>query len=884
MKTPKATYRIQLSPDFSFDDLKKITGYLHDLGVSTIYAAPFFQSREGSTHGYDIIDPFKINDKIGSLEEFKELRQELRKKNMTWLQDIVPNHMAFDPENVWLKDIFELGPNSSFYHFFDINWKQSNSEKVMAPFLGQPLEKVLKNKELQIVKGENCFVLKYYDNEFPLSARSYISVLPDQKIEWWEEKFRKNNISGKEWKSLKNLLFKELEQDPAFRSNLDEELGKINASEGKLIEILDLQYFRPTYWKKTEKFINYRRFFTINDLICLRMEDPEVFSEYHKFIKELVEQELVDGLRIDHIDGLFDPAGYLQELRNLLGNDFYIIAEKILEKEENLPSWPLEGTTGYEFLAQVNQLMTISENEAVFTENYERIAPKIAPYEEMIYRKKLFILQERMGGELENLWFLLKGEILSEKDNFKEEKLKEALYGYLAAFPVYRIYPSKYPLTDWQEEIIETAFARALEKFSSVEAELSFLRSVFTGKAPKEKEKMLYFLQRCQQFTGPLAAKGGEDTSFYIYNRLVSHNEVGDSPENFGISITDFHQKMKERKEKFPFSINATATHDTKRGEDARMRLNVLSEIPEEWFQKVKKWTEINEKFKKAEGPDKNEEYLIYQTLLAAMPFEEEVDFFSRTTAYLQKVLREAKVHSTWSSPNETYEQQIFDFVSGILKNKDFRREFDPFQQKTAYYGAIKSLAQNILKITAPGVPDVYQGTELWDLNYVDPDNRRPVDYEFRRSYLTEVEDLEQDKLKSYLSAIKTGFSSGKIKFYSLHKLLQLRNDHFEVFEKGEYLPLEIEGKASGKMLTFARKYKNEWIIIIIPLVVTEIFEEKEFRMKNDFSGSKILIPGAAPQKWKNIFTGEKLNFQKGIALENIFSGFPVVCLKSEAE
>lgn len=886
MKVPSSTYRVQLNADFPLEELRKIVDYLDVLGISTVYSAPLFQAREGSTHGYDVTDPYKINREIGTLENFRLLSELLQRKEMSWLQDIVPNHMAFDGSNPWLRDIFELGPDSKYYRFFDIDWEYKGWGKVMAPFLGNSLEEVMKNRELKVKFDEEGFSINYFDHNYPASARSYATILGDADFNGWQNKFREFSGNDMDWKDLKTGFYREVEDHPELKERIESVVNRVNQRE-ELSNVMDLQYFLPTHWKKTEQEINYRRFFTINDLICVRMEDPEVFETYHHYIKELCEEGLINGLRIDHIDGLFDPKGYVEQLRNFLRDDFYLIVEKILEWDEDLPTeWRVEGTSGYDFLAEVNHLFTKASNADIFRKAYEKMVPEGKEYEDLVYEKKTFILKERMGGELQNLWLLIKELELLPGGDDQKERWKTALGTFMAAFPVYRIYPDNFPLNDVERQTIEHAFKEAVRRESDQEEDLKVLRSLFLGEADKDKDKMLRFLKRCQQFTGPLAAKGVEDTSFYIYNRLISHNEVGDSPENFGISIEGFHQKMLRRKNSFPLSVNATATHDTKRGEDARMRLNVLSEIPEEWFAKVEEWNRIAQKLRKDSSvPDANETYFIYQTLIAALPFNMEADeeFLTRTKNYLQKVLREAKVNSNWAVPNEAYEAGVFDFIEAILKDEEFRKSFDPFQKKIAKYGAVMSLGQTLTKVTVPGLPDVYQGTELWDLSYVDPDNRRPVDYDLRKKYITDFKSWEEENLENELNSLSRDFKNGKIKMYSLYKALNTRRELKNVFENGEYIPLELTGKAAENFISYARTEGDQWILVIVPVIVTPLFNSDALVPDSEMLEEAVLsLPKTAPKEWKNQFTGKKVSSQGKLALKDILAGFPVALLKNK--
>jgi (1->4)-alpha-D-glucan 1-alpha-D-glucosylmutase len=883
MRKPDTTYRLQLSPDYTFEDLHMRLDYLEKLGISTIYSAPFFQAREGSSHGYDVTDPFTLNREIGTLQELREIGEILQKKNMTWLQDIVPNHMAFDGSNVWLKDIFELGPESPYYNHFDINWDYQGKGKVMAPFLGKSLEEVMDEEELKLQYNAEGFSLAYYDNIYPISKRSYPFILAEVDADS-SRRFEEILEEHKEWEDIKVSYLRETERSRELKEKTEAAIRSINSSREKMQQLVDLQYYLPAHWKETEKEINYRRFFTINDLICLSMEQEEVFNNYHLYIKELCEAGLIQGLRIDHVDGLFDPKAYLQQLRNLVGKEFYLIVEKILEAGEELPAdWPVEGTSGYDFLATINHLFTSTRNDRYFSEAYKKISPKFADYEALVYEKKLFILKERMGGELNNLWDLLnEHKLLPDNKNRSEEEWKDILSVYLAGFPVYRIYPDKFPLNEEQEEIIKKAYNNALHHKEEYKEGLEYLRDLFLGKAKRDGDHMLYFLKRCQQFTGPLAAKGVEDTSFYIYNRLVSHNEVGDSPENFGITIDEFHKSMLSRRSLFPYTINATATHDTKRGEDARMRLNVISEIPQEWFQKIKEWQELNAPIRKDKtGPGANEEYFIYQTLLAGMPFQEEEDFLSRTCDYLQKVLREAKVHSNWAEPNEEYEKDVFSFIEEILEHKEFRDSFDPFQKKIAGLGAIKSLGQILIKITAPGIPDIYQGTELWDLSFVDPDNRRPVDYDLREGYLKKFEEKELDP--EDFKQLSANFHTGEIKMFTMLQALQHRREDPGLYTQGDYIPLEVAGEHSGNYIAYARRQNDNYALIVVPALINELHNPEDLAVDTSrIADLEVIIPKDFPGKWANIFTREDCQSTNNLNLSGHLEKFPVALFKSK--
>lgn len=887
MKKPDTTYRLQLSPQFTFAELEKILDYLDDLGITTIYSAPIFQAREGSTHGYDVLDPFLINKEIGDLEKLKAIANRLNKKSMCWLQDIVPNHMAFDSKNPWMRDIFELGPNSRFYNFFDIDWEFKGLNKVMAPFLGATLEQVIDERELSLEYDQSGIYFKYFENKYPVSMETYKFILLKTGLTEHIDKIENFDQHDDQWNQVKNNILDTIEADSETTQKFQSVINEINSSAEKIQEVLEMQFYLLTHWQKTESEINYRRFFTINGLICLRMEDQNVFDTYHLFIKELCDAGVFNGLRIDHIDGLFDPETYLIRLRELVGDDFYIIVEKILEADEKLPShWAAHGTSGYDFLAHVNHLFTRSSKAEEFTRAYEKIFPRIPEYENLVYQKKQFILKERMGGELENLWHYLSSHNLLKESQPNEEIWKAALGAFLSAFPVYRVYPQEFPLNSKQIQLIDSAYKKAIEFEPAKKEQLDYLRSLYLGETETDEDRALYFLQRCQQFSGPLAAKGVEDTSFYIYNRLIAHNEVGDSPEHFGISIKNFHQKMLNRKKDFPLSVNATSTHDTKRGEDARMRLLVLSEIPGEWFSKVEEWRRINSGIRESKSvPDNNEEYFIYQTLVGAMPFKEEEDFISRTCEYLQKVLREAKVHSNWAHPDEAYESKVMDFIKGILNNHEFRSSLDPFIKRIAGFGAIKSLGQSLIKITAPGIPDIYQGTELWDLSYVDPDNRRPVDYGLRMNYLADFRSFSKSNLKKKLSSLRMNYKSGKIKMFTIYKALIHRRKDKDIYQKGEYVALKIKGAAARNFISYARVLGDEWRIIIVPVVVTNLFNHGNLKPEKDkIKDLVIQLPANAPAEWDLVYTGESFYAENEIFVCNALSDFPVALIKNRKQ
>jgi maltooligosyltrehalose synthase len=701
---PVSTYRIQFNSDFTFSDLEKIIPYLHKLGVKTIYASPIFESTPRSTHGYDATDPNKINPEIGTEDQLLRISQELKKRNMLWLQDIVPNHLAYHENNRYLMDVLKNGQSSVYAPWFDILWDHPDfNGKLMVPFQGSELEKKIRS-------------------EFP-----------------------------------------------------------------------DGKHYLITSWQDCDQRINYRRFFLVSGLICTNIQHDKVFDEYHSLIKKLVDLQVFDGLRVDHIDGLYDPTKYLNDLRKLAGDRSYIVVEKILGAEEHMPErWPVQGNTGYDFLTMLNNLFTNRAAEYEFTALYYDITGDDTRIEQQIREKKSFILHQYMNGELDNLVRLYKDSGLGD-GAIDDEQIKSSISNYLVNCPVYRYYDNDIPVINRKEENIN----------NSVQS----------------------FYKRCMQFTGPLMAKGVEDTLMYTYNRFAGHNEVGDSPEFFGYSVQEFHKLMQYRQQHWCYSMNATSTHDTKRGEDARARLNALTCFYDEWTSLVRGWMQQNKKFKTNGWPDSNDEYLVYQTLIGSYSLSDENNYPARLREYFQKALREAKIHSTWNEPDIEYENACFNFITKVLEeNSDFRMTFIPFVEKIAFYGMYNSFGQLILKFTCPGIPDIYQGTELLDLSLVDPDNRRAVDYHARIKILDN--ELNFDRL------LKND-RGGEAKLHLMHSLLQIRTEYAQLLTEGEYIAVNIDEKYNGHVLTFMRKHDRSAIFVSVPVTYALIESESNKVMES---------------------------------------------------
>ena len=879
MYFPSATYRIQLNSSYTFSHLKKIIDYLHKLGISTIYAAPITTAMKGSTHGYDVCNPDELNPEIGSLSDLTELAEILSEKGMGWLQDIVPNHMAFITGNERLMDVLERGPQSPYYHYFDINWNHFDSTykgKLMVPFIGKNLDEAIDENEIALLFDDNGFHIAYFNTLYPVAVDSilyFFSFLTDNKRDATNKLLTQLKADKEHWKEAKKQWLHQIKKDEI---NIQNEVTKINGNKALLRQLLNKQYYVLTCYKVTDSEINFRRFFTVNQLICLRMEDEFVFTDYHQFIFHLYQKRFIQGVRIDHIDGLYHPQQYIERVQKLFGDDCYIIAEKILAYNEDIArDWHMQSTSGYEFLSFVNQLLTDKTGAGKLLSFYNELVPQSSSYDDLVFNKKHSFLLTHMGGELQNLCFLIDTLKLFDTENLDVANLKNAVGILMSSFPVYRIYPDRYPLQGEALKIIDETFAKAETKIGAAQHELELLKTVFyaTGKQPQDANKLL-FLMRLMQFTGPLAAKGVEDTTFYIYNPLISHNQVGDSPSQLGISVDEFHAKMMSRQKNNPYSLNATSTHDTKRGEDGRMRINALAAMPEEWIKNVNNWRQMNTPFitivNNKPAPSTNDEYFIYQSLIGAFPEDLQVTdvYKQRTFSFLEKALREAKVETTYDNPNADYENACKQFFASLLDEQhSFLQSFIPFLETVIDVATLYSLAQTVIKITAPGIPDVYQGCELWDLSYVDPDNRQPIDFECRKNNLDEIIELEKNGADAVLSFIHQHKKEGRQKLYATYKTLNLRKTNNDLFLQGDYLPLQTNGE---KIIAYARRKAQHWIVVIIPLSVDFLNNDEEIF---------ISLPQDAPTEWKNIFTGEIITISSALNLTISLQKFPVAVL-----
>lgn len=925
MNTPHATYRLQINPDFPFSAIRTIIEYLNDLGISHIYASPVFQAREGSPHGYDVVDPAAINTELGSQQEFEDLLTYVHDLGMGWIQDIVPNHMAFDSQNDMLMDLLERGAHSRFYEFFDIDWEHHYDRirgRVLAPFLGRLYNECLEAGELTLNFDQEGFHIRYYDWRFPLRMQSY-SILLTSKLSWLKKHIDSDhpgyiNLLGALYslrnltedndpegfdtqiRFVKNILWENYQSQPIIQKYIDNQIEKINGTPGeaesfdRLHDLLSQQFYRLSYWKVGSEEINYRRFFSVNELITLRMEQQEVFDYTHQLIADLVERDLIDGIRVDHIDGLQQPTQYLERLRKLIG-DRYLVVEKILEPGEPLPEfWPVDGTTGYDALNVINGLFCKKAMKSQYSKMYSSFTGNSYPYHEQVHDEKRLIVDKHLAGDVDNLahkMVQIAGQYRYGHD-FTLYGIRKALVEILTWFPVYRTFISLKQQREKDPEYLDEAIRLAKKSMPNLVREIDFIRQILSLEQPDqnaEKGQWEAVAFRFQQLSGPLMAKGFEDTFLYIYNRLLSLNEVGGSPDSFGVSDIEFHQFQLNRMTDWSQTMNTTSTHDTKRGEDVRARINVLSEIPDEYHQHLIRWAKINQPFKSDvngnPAPDSNDEYFLYQSLIGTLPFDGKItdEYRKRIRDYAIKAVREAKIHTAWLEHDTDYEEAYLEFIDSIIDQetaRDFLEDFSPFQEKIAAFGIWNSFSQVILKYTVPGISDLYQGTELWDLNLVDPDNRRPVDYEHRRSLLSEIRNSDRSR-RELVEHLLHNRRSGQIKMYLIHQLLQTRAEYPALLEQSEYIPLKIHGTLRNHVVAFARRNGQLWMVTVIPRFLTGLIDAGELPVGETlWSDTEIelperLLPG------EEIFTGRAFSSAQRWRVAEIFGNFPgavIVC------
>ena len=807
---------------FRFNDARELVPYLDRLGVSDVYLSPILAARAGSSHGYDVIDPTRLNPELGSEDDFRALARELQHHDMGLLLDIVPNHMAAGPENPWWRDVLENGTASPYASYFDIDWEGGPdgrlAGRVLLPILGRPLPEAIALRELEVVDDGGGPSLQYFDTRLPLSKDS------------------------KRW-------LRKAEPD--------------NLTPDGLSELLGQQHYELADWRDAPDRINYRRFFDINALVGMRVEEPRVFDAAHDQILRLVREGSVTGLRIDHVDGLADPLAYLRRLREAPGGDGpYVVVEKILLGSERLPpAWPVAGTTGYDFLGAVSGLFVDRAGLAKLDAAYGRLTG-VSDLHQAVRRLKADAIRDLFRGEIHALARELVAAVGStDAGSVTEGEVEAALAALTAALPVYRTYLDGTTSTQRDRRRLRSAITDAGRGGGAPPKGLAFLQATLLSERPELRGLAM----RWQQLTGAAMAKGFEDRALYVYNRLVSQNDVGASPATIEkpLDVEAFHRWNRARGRRCPLAMNATATHDTKRGEDVRARISVLSDMAAEWLRRTAKWRRLNRRHKTRLGrrlaPSPNEEHLIYQTLVGAWPLDERElpRFRERLKAYMTKASREAGVNTSWYRPSLEYEAATTAFLDACLdfvRSAEFLRDLQQLVARIEPLGAVNSLAQTLLKITSPGTPDFYQGNELWDLSLVDPDSRRPVDFESRQRLLSEI-DVEDE-----LTAIVASWRDGRIKLLVTARSLAFRKAHATLFQEGSYVPLGTSGTGPERTLAFARRFGGQWSVTVVPLHSSPVGKEPDDSLaKRPPSDGQIVIPRRGPERWLNLLTGESV-------------------------
>ncbi|MBI5591584.1 MAG: malto-oligosyltrehalose synthase [Deltaproteobacteria bacterium] len=825
-----ATYRLQLGPDLTFERVCEMLPYFRDLGISHLYLSPCLKAAAGSTHGYDVVDPSEVNLESGGGEGFNRLCKATAEFGMGLVLDIVPNHMSVaGRQNRWWWDVLAKGLRSRYAEFFDIRWDHPDPSvrgKILLPVLGDELKRCLESLQIQIRRRGPEIYLTYFEHEFPISTRSLSDSL----------------------------------QADSGAAALDASISAINADPARLKAFLDLQHYRLAFWRLANQDLNYRRFFDIHQLAGICVERKEVFAATHELVLCWVNEGKIDGLRIDHPDGLRDPTSYLERLRAATART-WIVVEKILEPGETLAlEWPVAGTTGYDFLNIVNGLFVDSRSERLLTDFYGEFTGQSTDYGQVVREKKLLALKLLFASELSRLDGLLEESCRRNPGygSFRQEDARSALAEVIACFPVYRTYirPDTGEVGAGDQTVIRDTISAASHRQPGIAPDTwrligDILLLTRTGRTESE------FVLRFQQLTGPVMAKGVEDTAFYCFNRLISLNEVGGNPGEFGTSPDAFHAFCLRIQSDWPLTMLATATHDTKRGEDTRLRIGLLSEIPERWTRAVRRWSRMNARFRGSGFPDTNTEYFLYQTLAGAWPIG-----CDRLVPAMLKSAREAKVHTSWMDPYPVFEEALRAFIEKVMGHADFTADLPAFLEPLAWPAVVTSLSQTLIKCTAPGVPDIYQGTELWDRNLVDPDNRRPVDFGLRRGLLAEIGKLS-------IAEILDRHAEGLPKLFLLQRVLSARRRYAGAFgPKGEYRPLAAEGERSGHLVAFMR---GEQVVTLAPRLAVGL--------NGDWKNTVIELPAGS---WENVFSGER--FSGGTQqLLRLLAQFPVGLLVRKA-
>jgi len=916
-RPPRATYRVQLNREFTFNDAARIVPYLARLGISHLYTSPILKARPGSMHGYDVVDHTVLNPELGSQADFERLVALLHEHEMGLIVDIVPNHLGImGCDNEWWLDLLENGPAAQAARNFDVDWhpnRASLRNRVLVPILGGPFGAVLESGDLKVEfdAERGSFRVRYFEHCFPIDPREYpklfegvfddaASALPPEDPDRADfeslltafanlparddDSPDAKAVRYRDKEAHKRRLVRLIERSPAIRGRIAAAVARINGVVGEprsfdaLDRLLDAQAYRLANWRVAIDEINYRRFFDVNDLAALRMNEPAVFEETHALIFELIERGQIDGLRIDHSDGLFDPLEYFERLQRRFGHPaekpLYIVTEKILAIHERLPeAWPVHGTTGYDFTALANGWLVNAEHEDALTRTYRQFTGVGDSFDELAYQAKKLVMRTSLAAEIEVLATQLDriAQLDRHTSDFTRASMRDAIVETIARFPVYRTYISECGVSEEDRRIVQWAINVARSNSGSAELTIyDFLRDVLLGDAAHDKPEpqtraMLELAMKFQQVTAPVTAKGIEDTAFYRYNRLVSLNEVGGDPRRFAFSNAAVHQENLERLKSWPHSLLATSTHDTKRSEDTRARIAVLSEIPELWRRHLVRWNRLNRSKRRqlddGIAPTRNDEYLIYQTLLGVWsPPESAESLIERTQAYLVKATREEKRATSWMNPNTEYEEAVRGFAARLLEAAEqnaFMKDFTTLAEIVSYFGHLNSLSQVILKLTVPGVPDLYQGTEAMTLALVDPDNRRPVSYEANARLFDELMQLAAEDMRARLATALGSPYSSDAKLFVTSRLLHLRRECAELFASGDYEPLQTEGRHKEHVLAFARRHEQKRIVVVLAKWMAQLMKaERQLPIGDTWADTRVL---GSLEGMRNIFTDERV-------------------------
>ncbi|NYF79404.1 malto-oligosyltrehalose synthase [Granulicella arctica] len=886
LRTPNTTYRVQLHKDFTFDDAAGIVAYLHALGVTHIYCSPYLQASPGSMHGYDVVDHQRVNDELGGRAAHGRFCRTIGELGLGQVLDIVPNHMSLGRENRYWWDVLENGTSSQYASFFDIDWQPQEErlrDKVLVPVLADQYGRVLQAGGIKVVRHGNSFLVEAASQTLPVSPRSLPAILAraaeyakSDTLSFLAASFGRlpEAESWDRWKILarhrdkivlRKLLDRLCSEEPNVCDAIERSVAELNGNLNGLDDFLNQQNYRLAYWKAADQQLGYRRFFDVNTLIGLRVEREHVFEETHALILDWLGRGVLDGVRVDHPDGLRDPLEYFRRLREAAPGA-WIIGEKILEPGEFLrEDWPIEGTSGYDFLNVVNGVLVRPEGLAELSSVYADFTNEPTDFHEIAHEKKINVTQEALGSDVNRLTSLFV-EICEDNRNerdYTRAEMRRAIREVAACFQVYRTYvvPERGEMTAEDRNNIAQATECAKQKRQDIDGGLfDFLRGVLTMEVKGKRETE--FVMRFQQFTSPVMAKGVEDTAFYCYNRLTGLNEVGSDPGRNGVSVDEFHSYCAKMQATHPLTMTTLSTHDTKRSDDVRARLAVLSEIPGKFGIAVQRWARLNSSLRTSHLLDRNTEYFYYQTLIGAWPLTLE-----RAKAYMLKAAREAKQQTTWVANNKEFEDALNQFIEATFASPAFIEKVEQFVERVKGAGRVNSLVQTLLKYTSPGVPDLYQGSELWDLSLVDPDNRRPVDYELRRRLLKEIHALP---VAEAAATSMRRMDDGLPKLWTIHRALQLRREHPEWFGvEASYTPLEVDGKSAQHVVAYLR---GESVVTVVPRLT--------LTLGGAWQKTMVLLPEG---RWINRLTSAVLEGGR-VAVETLLKEFPVALLTREAQ